>query len=493
MKLSMWILADWLKKYNPVIQIDTGDMILEKLNIQTQNVLSTDESVLLVKGSLGTSTETGLEEEVILTNQSDVILLKSYPLEDIVNEISNAFAYYNSWENKLLYDARQSNPEQKIIDDCAELFGPIFLIDMEMKRVAMSKQYGMGSVNQVWDELLINGGAYLEVIEKLKDSCFFSNYGSFQKCNVTEVKGIVELNPYNKCIVISHTDEDGEVIGQMLICSNMDFNKSEIHLASIISNALSDIKNKEYKTRNSKVISNFFSSMLNSQEQNESYKNFIYTMNNWSAHDEYCIISFGKKAPKELTNTKTMVSMLNTLLNNSIIVHDQGYLVACVNISKNNQYHEQLKQISVKYELQYGYSFVFEGLDKINHMKRQSLVAIRKNKIDFLDTAFDTMIDNLDDLDFIVTCIHPSLRVLREFDRENHTQLGQTLRSFLQCERSWIETSRKIFVHRNTIVSRINKIHETCSLNLDNPQEREYILFSFRIIEKMETPIQSTF
>lgn len=191
--------------------------------------------------------------------------------EDIINEISSAFAYYHGWEERLRLGARSVEPEQKIIDECAYLFGPIFLIDMEMRKIAMSGQYGPGTVSLVWDELLARGVSSFQVMEKLRNTWFFNNYTSLHKCSVTEIENVEEVMPYNKCIIISQVNDMGEVIGQMLISSRDTIDKAQLQLATIIYDVLSSIRPKRPSTSNKEVLSNFFSSMLSSPEQKKEY------------------------------------------------------------------------------------------------------------------------------------------------------------------------------------------------------------------------------
>lgn len=43
----------------------------------------------------------------------------------------------------------------------------------------------------------------------------------------------------------------------------------------------------------------------------------------------------------------------------------------------------------------------------------------------------------------------------------------------------------ELFVHKNTLVYRLQKIIDLFELDLDNPYEREYLLFSFRCLNDM--------
>ena len=77
-----------------------------------------------------------------------------------------------------------------------------------------------------------------------------------------------------------------------------------------------------------------------------------------------------------------------------------------------------------------------------------------------------------------VTLLHPIVNVLKEYDEKNGSSLYQTLFSYLRNERSNVITSEELFVHRNTLIQRLRKITSIWNLDLDNPDERFYILLS---------------
>lgn len=69
----MWILACWLEKYRPEVQIVNGDMVLEKLCVVSGNPKTnnseTDETALLIQDSAGSLWENTCEEEILLSNR----------------------------------------------------------------------------------------------------------------------------------------------------------------------------------------------------------------------------------------------------------------------------------------------------------------------------------------------------------------------------------------------------------------------------------------
>lgn len=80
----------------------------------------------------------------------------------------------------------------------------------------------------------------------------------------------------------------------------------------------------------------------------------------------------------------------------------------------------------------------------------------------------------------------PELLALMEYDREKNTQYFPTLRAFLLNERDISKTSKAMIIHRTTLVYRLKKIQSMTSINLDDPEERLYLLLSLRLLESAD-------
>ena len=76
---------------------------------------------------------------------------------------------------------------------------------------------------------------------------------------------------------------------------------------------------------------------------------------------------------------------------------------------------------------------------------------------------------------------HPSLYLLEEYDRKNDTQFSQTLCCFLKNNCSYIETAKELYIHRSTLLYRLNRIRELTELDLDNYDVRLSLQISYLI------------
>ena len=78
---------------------------------------------------------------------------------------------------------------------------------------------------------------------------------------------------------------------------------------------------------------------------------------------------------------------------------------------------------------------------------------------------------------------HPDLIRLHRYDLENRTNLLQTLQSYLSCGQNATTAAAELYIHRNTLYQRMNKIESLIQSNLSDPVTRLYMLISFSIMD----------
>jgi len=94
--------------------------------------------------------------------------------------------------------------------------------------------------------------------------------------------------------------------------------------------------------------------------------------------------------------------------------------------------------------------------------------------------------------DLLYLC-HPAVLTLTRYDRIYNSNLCNTLFTFLMNDRSISETSRKLFMHRNTTIYKLNRIQELINDNLENPYTRHQLILSCMILRYAEKYQHSTF
>jgi purine catabolism regulator len=81
--------------------------------------------------------------------------------------------------------------------------------------------------------------------------------------------------------------------------------------------------------------------------------------------------------------------------------------------------------------------------------------------------------------------VHPSLLVLRDYDKDKNNELLNTLEKYLSCNLNAVKTAEELYVHYKTVLYRLNRIRELTKLDIDdraNMLEMEIGLKILRII-----------
>ena len=82
-----------------------------------------------------------------------------------------------------------------------------------------------------------------------------------------------------------------------------------------------------------------------------------------------------------------------------------------------------------------------------------------------------------------VTACHPVVISLWRKARGGNRDLYDTLKSYIDCERSLSRTAAALFTHRNTVLYRIRKCQDLLGGDLDSAEKRLYIRISMQALE----------
>lgn len=78
---------------------------------------------------------------------------------------------------------------------------------------------------------------------------------------------------------------------------------------------------------------------------------------------------------------------------------------------------------------------------------------------------------------------HAAVLKLEQYDRKNSTALMGTLHAYLASGKNVSEAAAALYIHRNTLAKRLEKINDIITVDLDDREAVFHLLFSFRAIE----------
>ena len=178
----------------------------------------------------------------------------------------------------------------------------------------------------------------------------------------------------------------------------------------------------------------------------------------------------------------------------SCAVEYKGNAVVYVNLTLNGT---SVEEIAGKLEgfiqssmLNAGFSRKMLGHFNFRRQYVQASVALetgkRKNPAlsmhHFNSIALDYILDQATKkLPAYMIC-HEKLLSLKYADEANHSHLYETLRSFLEHHQNIARTSEALYIHRSTLLYRMDKIREFLNSDLSDPAELLYLMLFFHLM-----------
>lgn len=89
--------------------------------------------------------------------------------------------------------------------------------------------------------------------------------------------------------------------------------------------------------------------------------------------------------------------------------------------------------------------------------------------------------------------MHPAVIHLDRYDREHNTNLRDVLFYYLINDRNLVKTAAATYMHRNTVINKVNKILDLLKLDLEDGNLRQRLIISCQMIRYYELVMQHKF
>lgn len=76
-----------------------------------------------------------------------------------------------------------------------------------------------------------------------------------------------------------------------------------------------------------------------------------------------------------------------------------------------------------------------------------------------------------------------SIRTLADYDNKNNTDLVSTLEVYFQCKSNMSEAAKNLYIHRNTLLYRLDKIKEILNTDLESGEENLELQLGIHIMK----------
>ena len=475
----MHMLDHWFRDYPHVSTILSGPRTIANARLFTDGL--SDRADCLYVGRVADFFPETPSEEILIMYRQDVISIKSDDLNQIFNMVLSAFDYYQELEAQMLNVILQPEPEQCIISACEQLLGPTFLMRKDYRILAVSQNYSGKPVNRFWKNFVADREPTLELANFMRDSTINKLTEHTQHMTLFREP---HAAPYDYGICNTYSDYEGKTIGNLIIASNKPITPFELDIAEIIVDMLKRLQTKaaiSQQLAGTGITNEILFSNLLSDIDAERSAHFLQASMNLLPQEICRILTIHSENDSLFTLIRRRISQS---LPSAIITQQAAQLSCLIRIESPAEIEEKIcplmENLTAQIPLTIGISNPFSDLIYCKYFFRQAHYAASAKTVGltlFSQVAIPYLMQAAEVTDR--RCArHPAIPVLEKIDADEQTPLIETLREYLICERSIKRAAERLFIHRNTVLYRLDQMREVVRFNLDCEEERIYLLLS---------------
>jgi len=512
MKISMTMIAHKLKHYNIKLYLpEKENLTINKIKFLSQKKIRFDESCVYLCNSKNFNQNLFENEiNIIIIGNKDFNLDKTNiskfnliyidantDLLEVFNEIQDIFTFYQKWDSELQDAIIMGKDLQHIIDASFNYFqNPMYLIDASFRTLAYTKKVGANEIDELWKSVVINGHTDIETVNAMKKNNILAWLNS---CN----EPIINPSPIfsHRRINANIIDGNGKLGTLIIIELYNQLDKAHLHMAIHLVKIilLSLQKNETFQNTQGEIYKYFFADLLKGKISNKNLIQDQFKFLGWSVQDNFFVLKVQMGEPDILNNTlEFTVRQLKNILGGSHSIIFDKYIIIIINQNKSVIFKKDtLSQINLvleKSNLFGGLSSCCKDILNLEDYHIQASVAIDLGRIfdksKFLYRYEDYALYHViqvcsEKMDLLKIC-HPSVLKLLAYDQEKKTDYYNTLRIYINNNNNLVESAKLLFVHRNTLVYRINKINELVPIDFHKENVKTHMLFSYQILDYLD-------
>lgn len=487
MKLSMWMIANRISTLEPELHIrENARPVLKSARL----VYATDCAVVTAQGTT-----------VICYDNENSILLKRMSLTQGFELIQGVFDFYQDW----LYDVKRalgSFHYQKVIDLCWTVFhNPILLFNGNHQILAMSEQYLDEEMDEEWGYIEKYGYPSLEGMKERRKGRFLSD---IERAQYYPCGNNVKYGSLSSPICFRD-----KICGRIVVMErDRPLNAGDAQLINLLVEELRLPLAEQCDGPETDVNFDCIGNLLEGKNTNPQSLALQLSALEWRVHDTFKLSKLCLPHPQEFPFSKEQIIMetIRRQITGCSLCRGSSCLYLIQNLDR---FPEQGSRDNLTRLIQYNHlccveSLPIQGIHNLHFLRQQAdyvmqrVETLRQGQrpqphqetdsppvFSFYHYAIDYIIAS-GDLEKSMYAVHPGLLKLwhnKENEQDDHLN---TYICYLRNGKSLKKTAEQLYLHRNTLVYRLNKINETFSLGSGDAYTEDYINLSIRVLEMMD-------
>jgi len=412
-------------------------------------------------------------------------------VQDVFNAVSAVFSYYNRWDNQLQQVIKTQGSIQNLLDCSVEIFGnPIGIHNAALECIAETN-----------------------VITEADDLKLYLNK-SYQRSDANYLKGFLEDKEFQSSLNIKGAFFQTGILGSNNLVQNFFINgeffcrvviterKNKLspadaklleHLAEYIQILLRSYCNDLSSDTHSFGL--FLSNIISGKIREGAYISKKVHEHGWGSSDSYVCVVFLLSSREAFTSISDAIcKQLKKLIPNSEVFKHEDRIVAVINVGQATSDLTEILHSFTPYmrdmNMRAGVSNILGGIKNLVNIYKQADIALRTGMRlwshfwihRFCCVApYYVLEQSISELSVEAVC-SPKIMELLRYDALHKTEYYHTVKAYLECNLNLARTSEVLFIHRTTLLYRLDRIKQLFDLNFNDPLERMYYQLSISLI-----------
>ena len=404
--------------------------------------------------------------------------------------VFNALASAKSWLDTLTSTLALCDSDQEVVDRASLHTGtPMFYLDESYRILAITKSLDFAG-DEEWIHMSEKGFLSPKNARKMKDT------GDLDLLAPAHAPMIYRSKIYPFPSIICNVWLDGTFVSRLnVLCVGGDITPLKVRACELITAHLERIQRRKGNLSSGGPLQSMLIDLLHGIRLSEDLINDRLKSLPHLSGSLMQLFYADVKARNDRQLPSYYASLLKRLYPEEaflpLIYQDQLILLAyAVDEGGFNSLTVKLSHFFASHHLRCGVSNHFRRISDLRGYFEQASAALDSAAGEGLYFYRDIMLEQMlshiraEQAQFLIS---PDILRLQEANTGYSFSLVDTLKAYLECNCNLIRTAERLFLHKNTLLYRLNHIRSIIRCDLNDADERLLLMLSFKLLEGNNT------
>lgn len=442
--------------------------------------------------SIGIPTKSYIDSNVHV-----LALSEKNQIEDLSNEVGRIFFEYGILEQKLQDSVNKGHSIQHMVEIMTPYLNGNEILICNNDYKVIGKSGSTLHLNEISSVGQPDTEGYLppDIVN------FFKNDIVFNKVRDLAEPFFYEPSIFSDRVLCMNVFYRGEYACRIVLAEDANpfrgYEKGLIQFFTSYIQLVYDLSYSENTIIPSDNLADIFLDLLNGEQAEKSRLENSFSRRNWNINCNFhCAVIMPSDRDFYNRTIRYYCQAFNRDIPGCCFVEYSGNVVCIINLDYYGGVLEgfisRTLEVFRESYFRIGYSNKFKRIEDLSSYFLQAKIALKTGlKLNpfhwhhkFSELALPYMEAKLtEELDGRFLC-STEITVLNEYDEKNQSELLKTLKVYLRNQMNAVKTAKELFIHRSTMVYRLERITELTGIDYKSPLKILYLLISMELLLK---------